>query len=557
VTMTLAMQRPALVESDEHRLDAEYRSARWAYHRLLDFEDQHQRVLDAAAEAAAPGIVRVGRILARLARRAKRRERTTEGQWSPSPRPDLAARLKALLPELREKRNADPRWAAACAWADEPIGEPKQLRRRRAKDPAKIKRRKTESDEAFAKRFALLTQDETDEHFAEKLAKSPRQTRRDVYRADLYKARRIYWGTWNALIRSVDQARQAVLKLRKQGLPAEWRRPRWSDDSSISADGGGFRVVDRSPLWWTIELRLGVTEEWVRFRAKCGNWHDVPEGAELRTCKLTRRRDGMRWRHSVSIVVDGAQKRPALTASCGTVALDWGHREHGHDHAREGLRVFTWTGDDGRSGEILLPTECRELLDQIDALKSQTDKAFDARKAAHGLLDRNRYTYRRRLMGSGVRTEEESLWLRWEMRYERRVARGRKRIQNLRRETYTVAIRELRQRYAIFAIEDEAAWSHKRQAKEEMSPRRKRSNRDMSARYEFVQLCERFGAELVPVTARNSTRECPDCGALAENGPELLVMCPGCGTVRDKDYGACRVILRRAQEALANREAAA
>lgn len=45
----LTMCRPARVLSCEIRLDAEYRSARWIHHRLLDFEDEHQRVLDAAA----------------------------------------------------------------------------------------------------------------------------------------------------------------------------------------------------------------------------------------------------------------------------------------------------------------------------------------------------------------------------------------------------------------------------------------------------------------------------------------------------------------------------
>ena len=85
--------------------------------------------------------------------------------------------------------------------------------------------------------------------------------------------------------------------------------------------------------------------------------------------------------------------------------------------------------------------------------------------------------------------------------------------------------------------------------------RRKRANRDLTARYDFVSLCERFGAELVPVPSRNTTRECPSCGHLGENGPELLAACPACGTARDKDRGAAVVILRRAEEALANHAA--
>lgn len=572
----LTLSRPADVVSSEIRLDAEYKSARWIHHRLLDFEDEHQRVLDAAADMAAPGIVRVGRILTRLARRAKRREHTTAGAWSPNPRPELAVRLKERLATLRELRNADERWTAALGWADDEVGEPKQVRRRRAKDPHKLKRRKTESDEAWSRRFALLTADETDEHYATKQAKCVRQTRREVYRTKLYHERRCYWGTWNALCRSVDQARADVLARRKQGMPAEWRRPKFRDPTSLAADAGGFCVVSRDGVWWTIEMRLGAGEaEWVTVRAKCGNWHAVPEGAELTTAKLTRRQDGARWAYSLSLTIDGVKKPATAWATTGRVAFDWGHREHGHDNENEGMRAFVWCGDDGRTGEILIPAECRRALDEIDALKTRLDTTFDARKATSGLADRNRHLYRRRLERSGVRTEEEANWLRWEMRYERRIMARRKRFQNLRRETYTLAVRELRKSYAQFVFESERIHDAKRSRAqrgttirelqtEAAMARRKRANRDLTARYEFVSLCERaaawgseyhdcerFGGHMITVPSRNTTRECPTCGHIGENGPELLAACPACGTVRDKDRGAAVVILRRAEEALA------
>jgi transposase len=549
----ICMHRPAIVETPE-RINQECASARWTYHRLLDFEAEHQRVLDSVADQIAPGIVRVGRILARLARRTRRAEHTTKGQWAPNPRPDLAASLRVRLGEMRAVRNADPRWKVALGWADEPVGDPKAVRRRRAKPAEKIRRRKTETDEAFAKRFELLTQDETDEHYAAKLSAAPRDSRRDVYRKKLYEQRRIYWGTWNALVRSVDQARKDVIGQRARGMPAEIRRPKYRDPISLSADTGGFRIIERGKSWWTIEFRVGTTDEWVRLRAKCGNWHEVFPNTPLRSLTLTRRKDGERWSYSISIVVD-MQKPVGEQAQSRVVAFDWGHREHGHERAREGIRVFTWLGDDGESGEVLIPTECRTALDEIDALKSRMDKAYDGRKSTLGLSERNRYLYRRSLMRSGVRTVEETDWLRWEMRYERRIAARRKRIVNLRREVYLIAVRELRARYAIFAFEDESVPQIKEKQKDEERKRRQRSNRDLAARYEFTSICERSGATILSVPARNTTKECPDCGQLVENGPELLVACPGCGRVRDKDRGASRVILGRAKEALANRAA--
>jgi hypothetical protein len=555
---TLTLNRPARVQSCPVRLDAEYRAARWAHHRLLDFEDEHQRHLDEVAEAVAPGIVRVGRILARLARRQKRREKAPRGMWTPDPRPELAARLKTRLAELRDTRNADPRWKEALGWADEQVGARKQVRRRRAKDPNKVKRRKGESDEAFAKRFATLTTDETDEHFAEKLAKAPRRTRREERRAAIYQERRCYWGTWNALLRSVDQARQAVLAQRKRGMPAEWRRPRFGDPSSLSADAGGFRIVERGRLWWTVELRIGTgtgkEAEWVRVKAKCGNWHHVPDDARITTAKLTRRRDGQRWTYSLSLTVDGVDKRDSFARS-GRVAFDWGHREHGHDSASDGLRAFVWLGDDGRKGEVLLPAECRAALDEIDALKRRLDTAWNARKEAHGLPNRTRHGYRRRLQRLGVRTEEEANWLRWETRHERRIAKRRKRVANHRKETYLRAVRWLRQQYAEFVFEGESNASIKRQQKNEQARRRSRANRDLTARYEFVSICERLGATMITVSARNTTKECPECGHLDENTAELLMVCSGCGSARDKDHGAAKVILRRSHEPLAKEAA--
>jgi hypothetical protein len=455
---------------------------------------------------------------------------------------------------MRLVRNADPRWANALKWADEPVGEAKAVRRRRAKPAEKIQRRKTESEEAFAKRFDLLTHDETEEHYAGKMDAAPRDTRRDVYRKALYGQRRIYWGTWNSLVQSVDQARKDVIGQRARGMPAEIRRPKFRDPVSLSAEKGGFRIVERGNPWWAVELRVGTADEWVRMRAKCGNWHKVPDCTPLRSMTLTRRKDGERWSYSLSIVVD--MVKPSVEcAESRVVALDWGHREHGHDREREGIRVFTWLGDDGGHGEVIIPAECRKALDEVDALKSRLDTTYDARKASMFLPYRNRYLYRRALMRSGVRTAEESDWLRWEMRYERRIAARRKRVVNVRREVYLRAVRELRARYAVFAFEDESVPQIKTMQKDEERKRRQRSTRDLAARYEFTSICERSGAMIVTVPARNTTKECPDCGQLSENGPELLIACGGCGRIRDKDHGASRVILGRAKEALANRAA--
>lgn len=538
------LSRPAVIVDGIDDLGREYSSARWIYHRLLDFEDTHQSVLAAAAERAAPGITRVGRIVSRLSRRIRWSERSTG--WSPPLHTPWLTSLRARLIELRAERNASDGWREAMCWADD-------------SEPG-----------APARGGARRKAGETDEDFAARSAKRRTTlTRREAHRAALYAEHvavgssgrsRIHWGTWNGLVKSVDQARAAVLKARKQGLPAEWRRPRWSDDSTLFADTHGFRIVskDDSGPWWTLELRTHFG--WVRFRAKCGNWHEIPESASMRTLKLTRRQKTLGssgrstrkgWAYSVSIAIEGVE--PAAHTGAGLVALDWGHREHGHPHESEGIRAFTWLGDDGALGEILLPRECREATDAVDEMKARVDGAFNARKSALGLPDRNRHRYRSRLMRAGVRTDEEQLWLTWEDRYEMRMQRARKRVKNLRQETYLKAVRMLRSRYSQFAIEDESIMRHRAADIDKETSHRKRSNRELTARYLFVSICERLGAEMIPVPARNSTRECPKCGHLDENTAELIIVCGGCGTARDKDHGAVQVILRRAKEALEKR----
>lgn len=526
----LTLSRPAKVLSDTQALDAEYRSLRWAYHRLLDFEDQHQRVLDAAAERAAPGIVRVGRIVSRLARRARRATRTAAGTWCPDPRPALAAEMKQRLEALRRQRDAAPEWKAAKGWADERVGAVVRPRRKAT---------------------------ETDAEYAERCAVERRRTRRDEYRVAVYPQRRCFHGAWVGVCNSVDQARKDVVKRRAKGVSARWRRPSRRDPGAIRLSGSamksGFRIVERGRLWWVVEIRIGRGSDWARVKAKCGNWHDVE--TDPKSVTLTRRLDGERWAYTLGMTFEGVEKRANDWADEGVVAFDWGHREHGHATATRGVRAFVWKGDDGREGEVLVPRACREALDRIDDLKSRLDTAWAARKKCRGLRDKNRHTYRRRLMRQGTRTGEEARWLQWEMRYERRIAAAWKRVRFLRKEAYLKAVQTLRKRYKWFGFEGIGGEGIKAHQKDDEMARRARSNRDLVARFEFVSICERFGAELVTVSARNTSRECPSCGHLGENGPDVLIECPACGTVRDKDQGAAMVILRRTEEALAPRAA--
>jgi transposase len=268
----------------------------------------------------------------------------------------------------------------------------------------------------------------------------------------------------------------------------------------------------------------------------------------MKTAKLTRIRNGRGWRYSISICVDIPDEAHPGT---GMVALDWGHREHGHPEEHEGLRAWAWLGDDGERGVVILPAEMRAELDRAHGEQSRIDVAWEARRKAQKIPEKSRHRYRSRLDRSGVPTQEEALWLSWETRIERRIAAAKKRAVALRRETYYRAIRDLRQRYAVFAVENLPGRGQQKMDTGGMTAHRKRENRDSVARYEFLSICERFGGTILPVPARNTTRECPDCGHPCEKTSDCVIVCTSCGVARDRDHGATRNILRRGKESLA------
>lgn len=516
-----AIKRPARLLSGKLELEWELHMTRHTHHRLLDFEDVHQRVLDEVAEIVAPNIVRVGRLFARLMARKWRMERSTG--WSLPLHEPWRIELGKRLKSLRLQRNTDPRWKAALKWADTPSENAPQR--------GNARRRPNETDAEFelrvSQRRTLLT-------------------RREAWRAELYAARTIYWGTWNGLIKQVDQARSSVLAQRKEGVPANWHRPRWDKPTTLYADRGGFRV-HRENKCWEVEIRL--FEGWARFRLSSHG--QLPSNfTEFRTAKVTRTKNGAGWDYSVSLTV-ASDAALAATSGAGIVAFDGGYREFGHETAEAGIRAFRWLGNDGGSGEILLPAECRKLADLNKHLLSKLDTSF----SELGLPHRSRHHYRSVLMRSGVRTEWENAWLGDERRVERRVAANRKRIENLRKETYLQASKELMMRYSTFIFEDTKGQELRDIGTDKQALRRSRQNRDLVAEYGFRELCERRGADVVTVDARNSTRECPDCGHLCKTTAKLLIQCESCNKVRDQDIGAARVLLRRGIEALEKRVA--
>lgn len=496
------LNRPARLKTT-FALDSEFRAANWVQNRLLDFEFEHQEILDAVC----PELQRVGKLLARLKRRKRWRERASEGSWAPQDRPELKAYLEDRMKVLKAERNASPRWKTALNWPRDKAGE------------KTIRHKSGETEEAFKVRQMKAF-----------------RTRREVHALEIYRQRRCHWGTFNARKDAVNQAVKKVLSERKKGLHAELRRPRFRDDSTltIQASNSGFEILNRQGRVWTMRMRLH--EGWVTFKSKMGNHHKWPEDADVRVVELTRKWIGNEWRYSVSITVR-ASWEPTTVCGNAVLGIDTGHRQLPSGD----VRAWVWYGQDGKRGEVVIPARCVEFLNKANELQAEADKKF----LELGVPFRNRHSYRKYLWRLGVRTIEQVEWMGWENQQERRISVRRRKARNIRNEIYLAEIRRLRALYGWVAI-DVVGQSVRKLQIDRQTRRLVRRNRELVAAYTVKALCDRYGMVVLPATTRNSSKECPQCGHLCEKDAKLEVYCPACETVRDQDYGAAYVMMKRA-----------
>lgn len=541
--MIKVLNRPAIIDKSNN-LDTEFDSVRWVYNRLLDFEYQHQAVLDTAAEQAAPNIIRVGTLISRLNARKRRTERSNDKTLGHHP--GILKTLKDRLVTLRKERDKSDLWKSAKKWDQEPATQ----------DELELF--------SISEKKVRRQASETEEKFLERQSKIQLRSRREFHELKLYKDIRCHYDSFTAAKNSIQQAKKKILQIRKEGRSAKFNRPRWSDRQSLTwqVSGGeknqkkvldgyvaGISIV-RDNLWWSITVPIGSKKfgnnNSVTFRIKGGNWHQIPEDAKVSIIQLTKIRVGNSWKYTASITIDGSFEKKEL-ATAGSIGIDWGHRE-----ISKTIRAFTWTDQDGKSDEIILPEKVREFLDLKDQIKSDLDKAFLVRKAAKQLQFRNRFQYRNYLLRLGVRTEEEVDWLTWEIKQDRRVTRLNQKINNIRNDLYTKKVLELRKKYSTFFVENISGEKFRELGKDQMSLHRSRQNRDVVARYKFNAIAKHYDANIVEVAAKNSTRECPDCGTLADPTKEIMILCLGCGNIRDRDHGASKVILRRGLTGIAS-----
>lgn len=392
-------------------------------------------------------------------------------------------------------------------------------------------------------------------------------------------AARLYWGTYNQIERSVEQA----IKMSRPAPPG-FRRYTGSGAVSFQSQAGTdpralengtlVRIVNLSEprgdgcrigeLWF----RVGSVEKGKPLWAKARIYmhRPFPEGCLIKFGHLHCQQRGRHehWQVRFALTrVEGFGKTDC--APGGKVAIDIGWRK-----MTNGLRVAYWVGDDGREGEVILPEKELGIVNYIRQLQSEQSLAFDAirilfvewlkcgeavpewlaqrtqsldkwKSAARlcRLMDfwnRNRF--------DGDKTIFDKLW-KWHrhdrMKFDERV-NLRKKQELRRRDFYRCIAAQLRREYHTLVVEawNIAEFRTKPKVEQEQQPYGAKEYADLAAVGEFRGYLTETAAACVRIPAAMTTQACANCGNRSqEPDPQRLVhTCQTCGATYDQDRNA-------------------
>jgi len=121
----------------------------------------------------------------------------------------------------------------------------------------------------------------------------------------------------------------------------------------------GTNDADRSPVW----AKFLVVKQ-----------REFPDGAVIMRAIVRKRRIGPRSHWTIGFVLRVPD--PVAQPRGLAIAIDVGWRK-----LRDGVRVCAWHGEDGKSGELLLPKTLVFALTHPDEIRSTRDELFNAAKA--------------------------------------------------------------------------------------------------------------------------------------------------------------------------------
>lgn len=330
-----------------------------------------------------------------------------------------------------------------------------------------------------------------------------------------------------------------------------------------------------------VRVRVGSTDKGKPiFAAVKARLHrPLPEGSRIKWVYLLRRRVASTDHWYVQFTVSRAGGFGECDrAASGRVAVNLGWRK-----VADGLRVATWVGSDGESGELIIPESRLAGWTRSDTLRSTRDLNFNAamsrlrqwlatsptlpdwwkEKAAHmaqwkspgrlasllihwraNRFDADAGTFDTFSELEAWRKQDKHLWL-WEAHQRRNVVRWRN-------EFYRQFAVMLRRRYRFAVVDDT---DRKKLARlpepESESPviAAARYNQRIASTGLLAQTIKAFGPITEAGEAKDITRTCHACGHAESFDAirHLTRVCPKCGEVWDQDVNAAKNLLASAE----------
>ncbi len=313
---------------------------------------------------------------------------------------------------------------------------------------------------------------------------------------------------------------------------------------------------DRSPIWLDVPLVLH---------------RPLPQAGVIRSASFIREHIGTSWRHRVLFTV--LEPNPNPTENNNAVGIDFGWRV-----VPRGLRVAYWAGQDGRSGELVLPPADLTEFKKIGGLEA-TIRA--SREAVVSTL--RQWMDGRTVPDEWAKTAEKALsasspagmvqlfecWQACRFRGDHRAfgvlrdwhkrylhlwtwqANLRDQLLRRRRELYRRFAADLAHRYGrVFVNDIPLGRLALRPRSGDMFIPAARHHRFIAAVSTLCRIlqhaCEKRGVLWTRVKCRGATKSCHVCGTLDDWNPQVALAhtCSKCGQSWDQDHNAAMHVLR-------------
>lgn len=534
------------------------------YNTLVEIERERRGKCDAAIRDLCPQVALLSAAVAAI-------EKRLEEALSEIKRANAQARKKTAPRELRER-------------AKEFRGE---LRAARAA-------LKAEKKTAYADPRVIAAQDQIDAENAEK---------RKAARA----ASGLYFGTYLLIEQSLGSIRS--------GAPPKFKR--WTGDGTVAAQvqkgcsidellsgedrrvrvdlASGYEIDDKGRTVRTREYEEFVAKNGRTMRrrkrdtisVRVGSNPDrtpimcqvparvhrpMPSDARIKWAFLSQTRVGTHREYRIRLSVERAAGwRKDDLADSGTVAVDIGWRI-----VPGGLRVAAWRGDDGATGELILPQAVLDRLRKCESLQSIRDRNFEpvrdalakwiAEATRPDWVTERAQTLRQwksqarlaglvifwranRFDGDGEMFARVEAWRKQDKHLYDWQSCQRLSTQRRRMDLYRNFAAMLTRRYKTIVVEEFDLRKVQKLPAADAEPvdaavREHQRDACCSA---LVRCLRERAAEFREVDAVHSTTQCSSCGKLSDfDRRDVIRECAHCGHRCDQDYGAAAVILARA-----------